>query len=179
MLGQSIGPVFGGILSRFLGFRSIFWGLTILGGITLLIIVFFLPETLRSVAGDGTVPLTGVYKPLFYNIIAQPDVAPNIKPKRPRTPVTAKSLVAPLQFLFEKDVFLTLLFGSIVYTVWSMVTSSTTNLFQSIYHLNDLTVGLAFLPNGTSIIHNKVLKFLTISSQVLAASSVRTVRASS
>jgi hypothetical protein len=59
-----------------------------------------------------------------------------------------RALIQPLGSLFEKDVFVSLFFGSIVYTVWSMVTASTTNLFKSLYHLNNLQLGLAFLPNG-------------------------------
>jgi MFS family permease len=34
------------------------------------------------------------------------------------------------------------------FSVWSMVTSSTTSLFQARFGLTDLQVGLAFLPNG-------------------------------
>lgn len=47
MLGQAIGPVIGGILSQYLGFRSILWFLTIAGGMSFLSILVLLPETLR------------------------------------------------------------------------------------------------------------------------------------
>jgi MFS family permease len=57
----------------------------------------------------------------------------------------------------EKDVFITLFFGSIVYTVWSMVTSSTTALFQDRFNLNDLQVGLVFLPNGAGCVAGSYL----------------------
>ena len=156
MMGQSIGPVLGGILTQFLGFHSIFWFLFILGALSLLSIVFFLPETLRSIAGNGTVRLTGFQRPLIYNFRPQRDALSEPE-KIPMKKVTFKSIVAPLKFLFEKDVFVTLLFGAIVYTVWSMVTSSTTALFQARFHLTDLQVGLAFLPNGAGCVAGSYL----------------------
>ena len=65
MLGQGVGPVIGGILSQYLGFRSIFWFLTIAGSISLLPILVLLSETLRPIAGNGTVPLKR-YPQAFY-----------------------------------------------------------------------------------------------------------------
>ncbi|OQE40297.1 hypothetical protein PENCOP_c006G01105 [Penicillium coprophilum] len=148
MLGQGVGPVFGGILSQYLGFRSIFWFLAIASGISLLSILFFLPETLRSIAGNGTVPLKGIYKPIIYSIRVQKNVQEGTAPSGKKVKVTFKTVFAPLTFLAEKDVFITLLFGSMVYTVWSMVTSSTSALFEEKYGLNSLEVGLTFLGNG-------------------------------
>ncbi|KAJ5512808.1 Major facilitator superfamily domain general substrate transporter [Penicillium fimorum] len=148
MLGQGIGPVFGGILSQYLGFRSIFWFLAIASGISLFSILFFLPETLRSIAGNGTVPLKGIYKPILYYICGQKNAQEASTPSGKKAKVTFKTVLAPLTFLAEKDVFITLLFGSMVYTVWSMVTSSTSALFEEKYGLNSLEVGLTFLGNG-------------------------------
>lgn len=148
MLGQGIGPVFGGILTQYLGFRSIFWFLVIASGISLLSIMFFLPETLRPIAGNGTVPLHGIHKPWIYFLSGQKDAKKDSTPSAKKTKVTFKTVLAPLTFLGEKDVFITLLFGSIVYTVWSMVTSSTSALFEEKYGLNSMEVGLTFLGNG-------------------------------
>lgn len=148
MLGQGIGPVCGGILSQYWGFRSIFWFLTCFSALSLFSILFFLPETLRAVAGNGTVPLHGIYKPWIYCITGQEHAKQDAVPSSEKKKVTIKTVVAPLGFLGEKDVFITLLFGAIIYTVWSMVTSSTSDLFESTYGLNTLEVGLTFLGNG-------------------------------
>lgn len=148
MLGQGIGPVFGGILTQYLGFRSIFWFLTIAGGVSLLSILVLLPETLRSIAGNGTVPLKGLHRPYIYMITGQKGAVEGASSEMEKSKVTLYAIFAPLRFLVEKDVFITLFFGSIVYTVWSMVTSSTTDLFQKTYGLTSLEVGLTFLGNG-------------------------------
>ncbi|KAI3201028.1 hypothetical protein DTO027I6_6131 [Penicillium roqueforti] len=117
ILGQGIGPVFGVILTHYLGFRSIFWFLVVASAISLLTIIFFLPETLRPIAGNGTVPLKGIHKPWIYSIRGQKDAKEDSAPTETKAKVTPKTVLAPLTFLAEKDVFITLLFGSIVYTV--------------------------------------------------------------
>ena len=54
------GPILGGIFSGTLGWRAIFWFLAIYSSI-------FLPETLRSLVGNSSVPARGVAKfPLAY-----------------------------------------------------------------------------------------------------------------
>ncbi len=45
LVGPAIGPVLGGILSQFLGWRAIFWFLTILGSAFFIIFAIFFPET--------------------------------------------------------------------------------------------------------------------------------------
>lgn len=163
MLGQGIGPVIGGILSQYLGFRSIFWFLVILSGLSLLSIVSFLPETIRTIAGNGTVPLYGTHKPFIYYITGQKEAQKNAVPPKKKAKVTWRTVLTPFTFLGEKDVFITLFFGSIVYTVWSMVTSSTSDLFESTYGLTTLDVGLTFLGNGKQHPPHVIQLVLTIS----------------
>lgn len=152
MLGQSIGPVIGGIITEYFGFHAIFWFLFILGTTALLLILLFLPETLRRVAGNGTIPLEGIHRPLFTSNFKRhwkygDDTVRKLAPK-----ITISTILSPFRFLLEKDVFVTLFFGAIVYTIWSMVTSSTTALFQPRYSLGNLQVGLIFLPNGVGCV---------------------------
>ncbi|APA08040.1 hypothetical protein SS1G_00315 [Sclerotinia sclerotiorum 1980 UF-70] len=154
MLGQSVGPVLGGIITQYLGFRAIFWFLLGLGSLALLLIIAFLPETLRSVAGNGSVVLKGVHRPLFYT---PPSTAQSDEELPPKKNITFSSVFAPFKFLLEKDVFITLFFGAVVYTVWSMVTSSTTALFSEHFNLSNLELGLIFLPNGFGCITGSYL----------------------
>ncbi|KAF7864300.1 uncharacterized protein EAF02_010268 [Botrytis sinoallii] len=154
MLGQSVGPVFGGIITQYLGFRAIFWFLFGLGALALLLIVVLLPETLRSLAGNGSIILKGIHRPLYY---VQPSTEHPSQELPTKKNVTVSSVIAPLKFLLEKDVFVTLFFGAIIYTVWSMVTSSTTALFSEHFDLNNLELGLIFLPNGAGCISGSYL----------------------
>lgn len=65
MLGQSVGPAIGGFITEYRGFHGIFWFLAILASATLTVIVVFLPETLQSIAGNGTIRLIGIHRPLI------------------------------------------------------------------------------------------------------------------
>lgn len=129
-------------------FRSIFWFLTIAGGISLLSILVILPGTLRPIARNGTVPLKGIHKPFIYMITGQQGAKEGTASGLEKSQVTLQGYIfSPLRFSAEKYVFITLFFGSIVYTFWSMVTSSTTDLFEQSYNLTTLKIGLTFLGN--------------------------------
>lgn len=67
-----------------------------------------------------------------------------------RKKVTIMTFLDPLRLLAQKDVLLNLIFGGCIYAIWSMVTSSTTSLFKQNFGLDELVLGLAFLPNGES-----------------------------
>lgn len=148
----------GGVLAELLGFRSIFAFLLILSCVVLAAIILFLPETLRSIAGNGSLRLTGVYLPFIQRLLAGrkgsrflQQYCNNNKEDEdmlPRKRVTAQTFIEPLKLLGEKDILFNLLFGGAVYAVWTMVTSSTTRLFQQSFGLNEMLLGLAFLPNG-------------------------------
>ncbi|TQN68602.1 Itaconate transport protein [Colletotrichum shisoi] len=144
----AIGPVLGGVLANFLGFRSIFVFLLALSAAVTLVIVVFLPETMRAIAGNGSLRLRGVYKPLIRYLRKEPDYMEDPEGPVRRKEVTPMTFVEPLRLLGQKDILVNLVFGGVVYTVWSMVTSSTTDLFKVTFHLTELQIGLAFLPNG-------------------------------
>ena len=123
-----------------------------MSSIVLGVIIVFLPETLRSVAGDGSWSMSGIYQPLVgrWKTKDRQKRMSQTPISRPR--VTVMSFLGPLKLLTEKDILANLIFGGTVYTVWSMVVASTTELFKQRFGLGDLTLGLIFLPNGTSVI---------------------------
>jgi MFS family permease len=144
----AIGPVIGGILANFFGFRSIFVFLSILSSITLIVIIILLPETLRSIAGNGSLRLSGIYQPLIRRVQKEPLYMEDPDESFVRKKITFMTFIEPIKLLRRKDVLFNLLFGGVVYTIWSMVTSSTTGLFKSQFGLSELLLGLVFLPNG-------------------------------
>jgi MFS family permease len=146
MFGQAIGPVFGGTLAQFLGYRSIFWFLFGLALMVIVLTAFLLPETLRKIAGNGSLQLYGIYRPLI-NLRRGSEI-----PKENRyvpSRLSFSMLMDSFKLLLEKDVLVTLIFGGFTYAVWSMITSSTASLFKDEYKLDDVQIGLVFLPNGS------------------------------
>ncbi|THV55550.1 hypothetical protein BGAL_0006g00020 [Botrytis galanthina] len=148
----AVGPVIGGILANFFGFRSIFVFLLILSSLTLIVIIIFLPETLRSIAGNGSLRLSGIYQPLIRRVQTEPSYMEDPDKNFVQKKITFTTFIEPLRLLCRKDVLFNLLFGGVVYTIWSMVTSSTTGLFKDQFGLNELLLGVVFLPNGLGTI---------------------------
>lgn len=126
---MAIGPVLGGVIAGTLGFRYIFWLLTILAVITIVMLVVLLPETLRTMAGDGSTPLKGwQYAPVLLALapwekstLAYPANDDKFPARSQREKMTARMFFEPMLFLLEKDVACTLFFGAVIYTVFSMV----------------------------------------------------------
>ncbi|TLD37716.1 MFS general substrate transporter [Venturia nashicola] len=157
MFGQAIGPVFGGILTQYLGFRSIFYFLTCFAAVVVIMLALYLPETLRKIAGDGSRRLYGIYRP----ILGHSNQGTPIPVEERYTPseISLSTLLESFKLLAEKDVFVSLIFGAITYSIWSMITSSTPSLWQEEYQLNSLQLGLVFLPNGEFDIVKEAVRY--------------------
>ncbi|KAL2875673.1 hypothetical protein SGCOL_009136 [Colletotrichum sp. CLE4] len=158
----AIGPVLGGALANSLGFRSVFVFLLIASSLILITIMVFLPETLRTIAGNGSLRLNGIiYKPLYRYVTKEPRYMED--PDGPlNRKITIWTFLRPFRLFKEKDLVINLVWGGVIYAIWNMVTTSTTPLFKERFGLNEL-LGVAFLPNGIGTIVGSVFagKLLT------------------
>ncbi|KAK2590250.1 hypothetical protein QQS21_012066 [Conoideocrella luteorostrata] len=154
MISQAVGPVLGGLLTAKWGFRSIFWLLFAQSSCVLMLLIVFLPETHRRIAGNGSTPLRGIHKPVWYWLRPPPSWKGVKTIKQPVvSSLSLKAQFAPLMHIFQKDIFVLLAWGSLIYTIWSMVTSSTTTvLLHSFPGLKQWQIGLCFIPNGCGCI---------------------------
>lgn len=150
----AVGPILGGIFAETLGWRAIFWFLAIYSGIFLMILMFALPETLRSIVGNGSSPTRGlVTSPLFImwqrlkatQYTKSTSLPPPVRPATKKLPV---NLLGPLQIIIGLEVTWIILCMAIYYAVWQMVITVMSTLFKSAYHLTELQIGLTFLGNG-------------------------------
>lgn len=153
MIGQAVGPIIGGLLNSAWGFRSIFWFLFCFGSMVLVLLLIFLPETQREIAGNGSNSLSGFHKPFIQFIHpSKKPVAASVTSPTMR-PLQFKKVLTPLTHIFKKDIFVLLSWGAVIYSLWSMVTSSTTTaLLVTFPELNEWQVGLCFLPNGVGCV---------------------------
>lgn len=161
LLAPAIGPVIGGVLSQTVGWRFIFWILAILAGVVFVIHAFFLPETCREIVGDGSIRPHPAYR-TFWQLIkdfrqrrlrrhAQSDGA-SITHTESRTS-TRRSLhmkkfnvLASLIILFEKEMFLLLMYSSFVFTGFYCISTVMPTQLSAIYGLDEIEIGLMYLP---------------------------------
>lgn len=133
MLAPCISPVIGGGLADAFGWQSIFWFLAAFGGVQLLIMLALLPETLRSLVGNGSVPARGINRSLLSiwvvrqerkKATATADAADNAAKEGKRDKGKKEELpkrkgfreidwLAPLKAFREPDVLLVLTYNSI------------------------------------------------------------------
>lgn len=172
MVAPALGPVIGGILARFLGWRSVFWFLVVISGGYLVAFVIAMPETARKIVGNGSVvPKEWWRMSLIQYITAR-------RRRKESDPVVAgrgrrrgsvgsvqtgeqtqeasqeQQSSAKLKFpnpleslviLLEKDALIIIWYVGLVMFANIALLTSTPNLFPKLYHFNDLQVGLCFL----------------------------------
>ena len=150
--GQSLGPVLGGVLSAFLGWRSIFWFLTIFAAVFLIPYVILVPETCRSIVGNGSIPPPALNKTLLQ--VYQRSKAPNLPesdvlgshPSKQR--LRFPNPLATLKICLEKEAGILLLYAGIIFAGLATIATGLPSQFHDIYHFNDLQIGLSCVPMG-------------------------------
>lgn len=143
-----ISPVLGGVLTQFFGFRSIFWFQLALGSLALILVVLFLPETLRNIAGNGTIRLKPYQQPLIAAIKSSPDARFNSDPNTIALTLTFKSFVEPLCLLSRMKLLGPIVFGAFAFATAVVVIATTALCLESYYSLSTILIGAAFLPSG-------------------------------
>ena len=155
ILGPSISPVIGGLLSQHLGWHSIFWFLVIFSSVFGLAIFAFYPETCRGIVGDGSIP-----PPIWNSSLISIHKARQQKKRGEATDIQREiafdknakrksripNPLATLRVCMEKETFIILMFAGLIYAGFYAISTTITTQFRAIYHLNDTDLGLVFLP---------------------------------
>ncbi|KAL1849008.1 hypothetical protein Plec18170_007667 [Paecilomyces lecythidis] len=145
----AVGPVIGGAISGTLGWKAIFWFLTIYSGVFLCLLVLILPETLRSIVANGSrVPSNPLVKyPLN---VYQKTTKVEWLQERVSQPAEKKTidLLGPFRILFSKYATPIIAFLAIYYAVWQMSITAMSSLFKDKYGLTEIQIGLTFIANG-------------------------------
>ncbi|KAM0311524.1 hypothetical protein ACHAO8_007133 [Botrytis cinerea] len=177
MMGPALGPVIGGILAQFLGWRAIFWFLVILAALFLIPFTLTVPETGRNVVGNGSITPQGWNMTVIDWWKYRKEQKSENQLSRTATAESRKLAQAelaskrqlrwpnPLKTVYivmEKDVAMVLFYNALLYTAFYDVTASLPQLFKEIYNFNDLQIGLCYIPFGSgcalaSIINGKML----------------------
>ena len=167
-LAVCLGPVIGGLVALGSGsYEWVFWALVIFGGSVLLFVGLGLPETARSVVGNGSMEATGWGKTWWKLFQARS------KMKRAATEIEKGNEVvheknergtkvgpgkkakfkmanpmAAIRIRFWKDTALVLWMAGSPYAVWYAIQASIPSIFKDTYRFNELQIGLSYLTGG-------------------------------
>lgn len=162
VLAPSLGPVLGGILAQYLGWRSIFWFLLIFAAIMLVIMLFFFPETCRKIVGDGSVRPHPVYRTIWQVIkdrrrkrkaqkkaIDDPDAdlqRVTTNTPRPKLKLDFGNPFDSVLLLFEPVLGILLFYSGIVFAGFYAIATAMAEQMKTVYGLSEIEIGLMYLP---------------------------------
>ncbi|KAI1661235.1 chloramphenicol resistance protein [Daldinia decipiens] len=143
-IAPSLGPILGGALSYAAGWTWIFWFLSIAAGLCLITITLFLPETSRSIVGNGSIrPPKHLRLPISTLMRHWTDIDQSTEHKW-RVPNPLKSLL----ILTRRDNAIIIFGCGLLYVVYTCINASLSVLFIDIYNLNQWQAGIIYLPFG-------------------------------
>ncbi|KAJ5125049.1 uncharacterized protein N7515_008874, partial [Penicillium bovifimosum] len=147
ILAPSIGPILGGILSKYLGWQSIFWFLAITATSFFLPLLFFFPETCRGIVGNGCISPVGWNRSIWSHLHPT-SATPHSTLPTPHRRIYFPNPCSSLILLFHRPVGLVLLANGVVFSSYYAVTAGVPALFHELYNLDELGIGLCFIPAG-------------------------------
>ena len=150
VIGGALGALIGALLAARWGWRAIFWFLAIGSGICALLSILLLPETKRTIVGNGSIrpktiqniapvlSLPFVQKRLHLN---DPDLE-TLEPKVKVNPL------AFLSILKVPEMNIVLLCAGLQFAMWAAQQTALSIALSKRYHLDVTKIGLCYLPGG-------------------------------
>ncbi|CAF9930759.1 hypothetical protein IMSHALPRED_008275 [Imshaugia aleurites] len=168
-LGTIVGPVIGGwVAYRSGGYGLVFWFLVIIGGLLLLLVLLFLPETARTLVGNRSSHKELWWQRPWWNLLRDcirpqtqiwDSVISVTKPSDGQEPSDDRNKTLGIQhplncfrIIFYKDSFLVLSMHGLFYMIDYCVQTTIPSTYKDIYHFNAFEIGLAYLPRGFGIV---------------------------
>ena len=152
LVGPCIAPVVGGLVTQRWDWHANFFFLVAFGGLVNLLLATFLPETLRSLVGDGSMRPCGIWKTIFpmrLTASSGSDLseAPLME-KPPRFNILKMGFEKPWLVYSQLDILLLIISYSVPFSVFSVTSSIFSPTLASNYGYNHIIIGLCYLPLG-------------------------------
>lgn len=162
-VGPALSPVIGGILAEYLGWRAIFWFCFIFSCSVLIPYALTVPETCRTIVGNGSIPPEGWHMTVIDFLHArhrerkqrrssgssqESERRDDNTHHPPKSKLRFPNPLRALRVALDKGVGLIIFYNSLLYLVFIITVSTLSTQFKSIYGYDDLQIGLCYLPYG-------------------------------
>lgn len=174
LVGPCVAPVVGGLVSHRWDWHANFFFLSVFGGILILLMILFLPETLRSLVEDGSRTPRGIWKPVVpLKLTFEDQNKPNspVMHKIPSLDIRTLGFEKPWLVYTQWDVVLLIASYSIPFSVFSTTSSTLSQTLASQYGYNNIIIGLCYLPLGVGFALGSVLAGYVVDGKYARAKS--------
>ena len=158
-LGPALAPLIGGGLIAWLGWRSVFWFLTICGVAVLVVTLLFLPETARPIVGNGQVLPRPNWRRPWVSVVAGwriPNAAVEARGELASDAASVKARFPnPLRsarILLDPEAAMVASMSAVFYTIYYCIQSSMSAIFSEVYGFRELMVGICYLSIGCGVV---------------------------
>lgn len=158
MIGSAFGALIGAGLSSRWGWRAVFWFLAIGSGTSILASLVLLPETKRTIVGNGSIrPKSFVNRS---PVLALPALRRRLhldNPDLETMELTRKiNILAPYKILLTPEIDILLFVAGMQFATYTTSQTALSINLSKKYHLSVTQIGLCFLPAGITTLMSVV-----------------------
>ncbi|EHK50986.1 hypothetical protein TRIATDRAFT_94197 [Trichoderma atroviride IMI 206040] len=163
LFGPVLGPICGGFIAQNIGWRWVFWILTIVGGTLTIFVMIFNRETNPAVIIKHKTER-------LRKELDRPDLRSyydDSSKDKSKTAHFIHRLSTPFQLLFRSPIILIVaLYIAVVYGCLYLLFTTVTQVFQDVYHWSEQLSGLAYIGLGLGFVAGQVV-FGLLSDRIL------------
>ena len=155
LLGPAISPIAGGLIAQKLNWHWIFWILLLVSVCVFVPLLLFLPETCRTVVGNGSIPPPILNMSLSDHLRrkSRKEQGAEAEQRQPQIQRGRSKLRMPnpwptLKIASNFESFLVLLTNAFARASFYAITTDISASFHGIYGFDDIQVSLIFIPIG-------------------------------